>query len=305
MSRQTEFLTVVRPMVDTLRAVADAGQALVTGTQPPDAHSTAMMELHNQDRLVGLVDPIFAAHTSGGILAFAATDHLRNYARLFESEPVAIYSHLVTARSSLDVSSVCAWLSEDGIGYIRRAQRGLVLRLAAAKQNGRAPMPAVKHKATETREKCIAGAAAAGWACDSHWGDNQSPVVGAESLPWPKDAISAVMGGTSGDDRLGPVLWWYLSGVTHGATSALAQAIQEVRDATPVTPLSAGLGTSSQSVVLMGCAVALAYVSAVKARARLFGWTSDGWDAAVAQLGDVWAGMSAAMERQQAPEPLP
>lgn len=45
-----------------------------------------------------LKEPIEAAHSLARIFAFAATDHLRNYARLFDSQPVSVYSHLVVAR---------------------------------------------------------------------------------------------------------------------------------------------------------------------------------------------------------------
>jgi len=211
MAGEGDVVQAVRPMTETLLRVDDAGQELASGTKYPDAGSTAMMELANEQKLQGsavLGEPIQMAHSMGGVLAFASADHIRNYALSFQSNPVPVYSHLVVARACLDACSVSAWLSEDEIGVVRRAQRALVVRISSAKQLKRSPIPEVKQRGKAIRDQCIAGAAAAGWQCETNWKSDASPEVGGERLPSAKQAISAVLGDdpTDSSSRLGPVL---------------------------------------------------------------------------------------------------
>ena len=140
-----DLVEVVAPTVGALTQLADSAQKMA-GVGLPAANSTAMAEIAAEKLLVSthLREPIHAAHSQSGLLAFAATDHLRNYARLFASQPVPVYSHLVLARACFDACRVAFWLSEPGIGAVRRAQRYLVLRLENAKQQKRSPIDDVR-----------------------------------------------------------------------------------------------------------------------------------------------------------------
>ena len=81
--------------------------------------------------------------------------------------------------------------------------------------------------------------------------------------------------------RLGPVLWWYLSGVTHSAPYSFMQAVEAQGTQSPFEPQLGAIFTDGRSVILMAWAIATAYRTMTEARRSLFGWESSGWEAAV------------------------
>jgi hypothetical protein len=89
----------------------------------------------------------------------------------------------------------------------------------------------------------------------------------------------------------------------HGSSYALMQAALDVNEPTPIAPLRVGLGTTSQTVLLLGSALGLAYGRAVSSRAALFGWKSAEWDAAIEQLKILFAQVKAAIEAERGKEP--
>ena len=287
--REPDLVEFVAPTVRVLCELADAGQALGAAGLP-DAGSIAMDELAAEAVLENddITEPIHGAHSISGLVAFAATDHLRNYARLFESQPVPVYSHLVLARACLDACSLARWISEPGIGPTRRAQRYLVLRLHNAKQQKRSPLVAPKVKAGSIVEEVRRGVAAAGWPLQANMNNGKSPLIGAEEIPKTKVGIESVLGVMPEEAEqigLGPVLWWYLSGVMHAASYGLMQAVEPQGRSSPVGPELGAIYTDGRSVILMGWAVAAAYVNMTSSRRQLFGWTSSEWTEAIDAQG--------------------
>ena len=279
-----DLVEAVAPTVRAVLALTDAAQT-AAGIGLPSADSAAMAEVAAEPPLVNahLREPIHAAHSLSAILAFAAGDHLRNYARLFASQPVPVYSHLVVARACLDACSVAFWLNEPGIGAERRVQRYLVLRLDNAKQQKRSPLVVSKDKAKEIIEEVRLGVAEAGWALQAHLNDGNSPRVAAEALPSPKSRIGAVLGDMTAEAEragLGPALWWYLSGVTHGASYGLMQAVEAQAEQHPSMPQMGAIFTDARSVILMAWALATAFVSMTDVRMAVFGWQSSAWSSA-------------------------
>lgn len=277
-----DLVEFVAPTVDVLLRLADAAQRL-GGVGLPSAESRAMVEIAAEAALLNdhLAEPIHAAHSVSGILAFAATDHLRNYARLFESQPVPVYSHLVLARACLDACRVAFWLSEPEIGPMRRAQRYVVLRLDNAKQQKRSPLDEPRAKAKQIIEEVRLGVATARWPLQAHLNDAKSPRVGYEELPPAKKGIAAVLREMPVEAEgagLGPVLWWYLSGITHSASYGLMQAVEAGEKNDALKPHLGAIFTDARSVILMGWAIASAYRNMTEARRALFGWQSAEWD---------------------------
>lgn len=242
-----------------------------------------MAELAEEARLVNdhLAEPIHAAHSLARILAFAATDHLGNYARLFDSQPVPVYSHLVVARACLDACSLAYWLGEPDVGAERRAQRYVAMRLFNAKQQKRSPIGQVKEKAKEILEDARAGVTAAKWPFHPHWSKNENPRVADEAVPRSKAGIAAVLGeipAEVAETRIGHVLWWYLSGVTHSASFALMQAVELEEPTSELGPHMGAIFTDAKSVLMMAWAISKAYVTMIEAHRGLFRWESDEWN---------------------------
>ena len=127
------------------------------------------------------------------------------------------------------------------------------------------------------------GVAAARWPLQAHLNDARSPRVGAEELPTPKRGLAAVLGDMPDEAEragLGPVLWWYLSGVTHSASYGLMQAVEAHTEQDPLSPTLGAIFTDARAVILMGWAMATGFVTMTEARMKLFGWQSTEWGAA-------------------------
>lgn len=280
------LIQALQPTAAALHGLADAGQALA---QPglPDPASQAMAEIAAEADLPGiglLGEPVESAHSVANLLAFAATDHLRNFARLFEGEPVPVFSHLVLTRACLDAAGVANWLGQPSIGVERRAQRYVVHRLANAKQMKRSPVADAKAKAASIRQEVGAGCLAAGWALQAHMNDGQSPRVGDEEQPTARQAIAAVLGDPVDDPNaaLGDFWWWLLSGVIHGTPYGLMQSVRPQPRTSDLQPPLGAVLTDSRSVVTLAWAAATAYRTMTESLRRLFGRASAQWDAAVA-----------------------
>lgn len=179
-----DLLDAVAPSMQSLLGLADAARSLGDSGLPL-ANSRAMAELAAEATLENaqLREPIHSAHSLLGVAAFAAGDHLRNYARLFASQPVPVYSHLVLARACLDACSFVFWLGEPQISAKCRAQRYLVSRVHNAKQKRRSPIPAIREKGKEIIREVREGCDAAGWRFLPRLENNESPQVEGEEMP--------------------------------------------------------------------------------------------------------------------------
>jgi hypothetical protein len=286
----SELVSQLVPMCQAIIELTDAAMALAPPSGLPAAESKAMAERAEESPLRNehWTEPVRAAHSMSGVLRFAATDHFRNYARLFVTEPVPVYSHLVLARAALDASGMTYWLSDCGISAPTRVMRHQTLRLMNAAELDKSKVGDAKATAKRSRANVMAGAQANGWAAF-----RKNPRCCTEEKPRSKSLIRAVLD----DDRIfgpdeagiGDLLWWYLSGVTHSATYALMQSVEALEDAPRVVtgePM-AKIFTSSASVAIMGLTTARGYANAISENARLMGWESERWAAALAAVSDL------------------
>ena len=90
-------------LMELLRELANAGEEL-TEAGLPVAHSKAIEEraAGTAARSADFGETVYAAHSAAAVQRFAATDHLRQFAKMFQTAPVPVYSHLCVERSSLD-----------------------------------------------------------------------------------------------------------------------------------------------------------------------------------------------------------
>jgi hypothetical protein len=285
-------LTVhLKPMCTALAELTDAAQGLAPPSGLPAADSKAMLERSEEHTYLNphWDEPVRGAHAVGGVLAFAATDHMRSFGQLFATEPVPVYSHLVLARAALDAAGMAYWVADTGTGTKTRIMRYGVTRLMNAAQYDRSPVPDAKDLAKRIRDSVDLGSADNGWTISRKTGR-----VGTEDPPKPRKLIRAVLADDkvfgSGEAGIGDVLWWYLSGATHSASYALMQSVQIHEQATRANGGDEPMGaiyTSAGSVILIGLTVARAYETAISEWARLMGWRSDRWDEARKRLSTL------------------
>lgn len=280
-----DVVAAVTPARQVWQQVCDAGRPL-TELAVPAADSPAMTEIAAESSLScdRWREPVMAAHAVIRMSLFAVNDHLRSYAHLFETEPIPVFSHLVVARAAVETAGLVSWLADPSCTVEQRVMRYQVYRLVNANAMGYGHAPdGARVKAVEVRTDVREGCQARGWTYRS--GKNKSvPTVGTETLPTPRQLIDAVVATAPEVGPFGSLLWWYLSGVTHGQQHALMQSFK-VLDGSPVTAIGQPVGafiTESVSVSVTGQTVTDAYVRTTDRVAALFGWYNDDWAAAVA-----------------------
>jgi len=98
-----DIVPVLEHLMDSLEGLANAAEVLA-GSGMALADSPAMTELAREADITAddWDEPVHAAHTNAGILRFAATDAVRQFTRLFRSQPVPVYAHLSVARAGLE-----------------------------------------------------------------------------------------------------------------------------------------------------------------------------------------------------------
>ncbi len=255
-------------------ALAMSGNAL------PAADSPAMAELADERRFTksGWTEPVAACHTAIRVGLFAVNDHLRNYARLFKSEPVPVYSHLVLARAAIETAAAVNWLAEP-MTSDQRVMRYRLTRLSDANSMdlGHAPGPA-RDKGKALRLSIRKGADGLGWTYRKG-GRGTRPQVGAEEQATTREQIDQLLAAAAMASQMGDLLWWYLSGVAHGELHALRQSIKVETDR--ANPLAAGANgaffTHAGMVAVMGQATLEAHTKTMTTAAQLFGWESAAW----------------------------
>lgn len=283
------LLDYLRPLCDVMLELVDAAQELGGEHGMPAAASMAISEIAEEHKYQSeyWTGPVRGAHTTAGVLRFAAGDHVRNYARLFLDQPVPVFSHLVLARACLDTCGSAYWLADTTAGVDARVQRYQVHRMLNAKEMKRSPLEAPKKKGEETIDLIVNGANALSWGAS-----RGSVRVGGEEEVKPKKLIRAVLDddATFGENKLGnaELLWWYLSGATHSAMWALMQSVDSSSGDTDATgePL-ASIFTNADSVVMMGLTISRAFEAVIVEHNSLFGWGSKRWDAARANLNEL------------------
>lgn len=275
-----DVIPVLAPLMQHLAALAESGSTLA-GIGMPESNSRAMKEraAGAASRGAGFEESVHAAHSNAAILRFAATDHLRQFAKMFSSAPVPVYAHLCVARSCLETAALSHWLCSPDVDADVRVQKYFLARLHNAAQLERGPQATTKQSGKDLRKKVRVEGSALGWRIIAN--DKTVSVDGLQ-IPATGDIIADLL--SEGDERLktlGKTMWWFLSGVSHGTAYALLQSMELANPgASILEPARVSIFTSSTSVTLQGIVLGRAYRSLINRHAKFFGWSNTAWSSA-------------------------
>ena len=288
------FRAGIEPLVTDVRdfagAVIDVGHRNTTGH--PAANSPAMREISDESayaqRSGGWQGPISDTHGLGALTLRAAADCVRTFADAFAAPRPPLYGHLVRARSALEASVICSWLSEPGIAREERVKRGLSEHLYSAVEVRELGLDT---NAEEKLAEWIGSATALGWAVTDHngksWGPKSrgKPLVDGVGRPPVHQGIAALLTGDA-TSVIGPVQWSRLSAVSHVTFFGLRWAFLESEIVT--NPISGQchvpMGTDAGHVFQQAVCVLRALRLAAEARFALMGWQDDEWRRAAASV---------------------
>ena len=299
-----EFRQWMAPIVDVLRVLAQAVDAIQRERQNPSVDSVGMTELSREQEFArqdGWQNPITDTHMLGGATLRAAADYVRTFAEAFTAERPPMYGHLVVARSALESSAIAWWLSEPGVGAEERAKRGMSELLYSATEEA---WLEIRPNAAETVNEWVDYAAKLQWVATDRdgktWSVNRrgKPSVGGVSRPSVPRAMTCLL--VSNDaSRIGNLQWSRLSAVSHvtwfGLRWALMLDDQSANAATGLTTVP--VGTDSDAVSLQALCILRALREAATARFSLMGWADDDWNEASRRAEEF---ESAVLQAQQA-----
>lgn len=229
--------------------------------------------------------PISDTHALGELTLRATADYVRTFAEAFTAERPPIYGHLVVARSALESSVVCWWLSEPGIARDERVKRGLSEYLYTATEEGRLT---TQDYAAERVDEWVARAASLGWAATDYNGKRWSPAksrgkpfvdgVGRQSIP---AGITRLLV-TDEASRIGQFQWSRLSAVSHVTWFGLRWALMLDDSTGGVTTgfATVPVGTDTAAVSVQALCIVKALRQAAAARFALMGWQDNEWNTA-------------------------
>jgi hypothetical protein len=160
-----KFRVSMAPYVQGTRHFCDAIDAVANRHgHLPDASSGAMKERAAEPAYREAStwrNPITDTHMFGGMTLRAATDYLRSFAQLFDTEEPPVYGHAVLARAAFESATVSAWLNEPRIGVRERIRRGLCEQLYSARE---VHDLGIVDDSLERVDEWVAVATAFGWA---------------------------------------------------------------------------------------------------------------------------------------------
>jgi hypothetical protein len=211
-----------------------------------------------------------------GLFARLGLDSLRSFAILVKADPVLIWGHLLSARASLESLAYCRWLAACPLDRDVRVRRGLLMRLRDAKELGRYNDPQMRQRSLDYKASVWSFAEANGWEVSF----SQDSIAG-EQLITTKVAIDLALGGDGDGEGVGPKLWSYLSGASHGYPYALLNSADRTNATHDGPSVKVPLVVESNSIHRLVAALLLAGMSAWDAYRLYFGWDDEEW------MGDV------------------
>lgn len=122
------FGEALAPEMQRIRDFTSAVRTVGEGRKLPSAESPAMREMSAESdwaKRSGWAAPFTDTHSRAELALRAANDYVHTFADTFNTERAPLYGHLVLARSALESSVICWWLSESGIARDERIKRGL------------------------------------------------------------------------------------------------------------------------------------------------------------------------------------
>ncbi len=292
-------------LADVLDKVAGAVQPIVLRATPL-VGSPAMAELAAETpyRTPLMLTPLTNTTTYASVLGFAVVDAIKAYAHHLRHPDLLVWAPFVTARAGLDAAAYAFWLIEPSIGVERRVQRGMAFRLHNAREQMRAPaqLPTAKHLGRNTVASIKESAAVFGWTIP---GKKQRAAVGDSVLPFPKDAIHAVLSHRqdAGYQSIADLSWWFYSGVTHAAPYALMQSIASSESRSTGVPglMEAPIHISGDSMLAAAASLGQAALNLGDAHGRYLGLSDKDLHAVDTEFSDTITGMRGAMMRGESP----
>lgn len=274
------FQAWMAPHVEGMRTFCRSVDAVAERHgQLPDASSEAMKELAVEPdyrRLSTWRNPVTDSHMFGGMTLRAATDFVRSFAQLFDSEQPPVYGHAVIARAAFESATVSAWLNEPGIGVPERIRRGLCEQLYSAREVH--DLRIVDDSAKRVDE-WVAVAGAYGWTARR----GSSRVNGDGRRPVSEGIVRAA--GSDAGSRIGDLLYCRTAAISHVTWFGLQSAL-DIAGATVDAGRSLGTvawGTDSSRVGAICVYMLKTMRAAASARVELMGWHDSEWGGAVDQ----------------------
>jgi hypothetical protein len=270
----------IRDFTSSVRTVGE-------GRKLPSAGSPTMREISSESdwaKRSGWDAPFADTHSLAELTLRAATDYAHTFADTFNTERAPIYGHLVLARSALESSGICWWLSEPGIARDERIKRGLseYIYSAVEEQSLDLVPDAAQHVAA-----FIDHATQLGWQVEDHnqkrWSSKSrgKPRVDGVGRPAGAAGIASLLTDDQ-TSKIGDVQWSRLSAVSHVTFWGLRSAFDDggaVSD--PISGRAeVPIGTDARSVSLQAVCMLKALRRAADATFELMGWRDDEWSAA-------------------------
>lgn len=288
---QSDFNAALSSMVQRLLQLDIAYREDTGALGLPHDASPAMRDFAEQPRFAttNRQQPIDNVHTLLRLVTFAGFDHLRSFARLFQSDVTPVYTHHVVARAALQAFGYGAWLAEPGLDVGRRVKRGLLLDLVDALNRKRYGMPEIRAGSSQIITDVRATAAHQGWIVIAN---EKTQSIDGDSVPSTASLIGTAIGPkfNPGIEVAHKMVWAYISGIAHSFSFALLQSVHADPSSSSVAPglVPGSVAIDTQSVQVAGIAVANAAITAGGRHLKYMGWPTTQWDQAVTSLKS-WA----------------
>lgn len=288
----SDYRAAISPSVEALEQLVGACRS--TLDRHPEGASVAKVcpateDFLHQSEYQGdpSEQPIENVTSMIGLLAQLGIDSLRSFAILIMADPVLIWGHLPSARSSLESFAYCRWLAECPLDRDVRVRRGLLMRLRDANELGRYNDPQMKQNSVDYKASVRRFSEANGWQVSF----SQDSIAG-EQLITTKVAMDLVLGGDGSGEGVGPKLWSYLSGASHGYPYALLNSADRANATANGPSVNVPLVVESNTIHRLIAALLLAGMTAWDAYRLYFGWDDHEWIADVAPVRQRMANLA-------------
>ncbi len=297
----TDYRTAIKPSVEAVERLVNACRAAFD--RHPEGAAVAKlcpaMEdfLHQSDYKGDPGEqPIENVMSMIGLLAQLGVDSLRSFSIVVNAAPVLIWGHLPSVRAALESFAYCRWLAECPLDRDVRVRRGLLMRLRDANELGRYNEEQMKQSSADYKASVRRFSEANGWAVSF----SRNSIAG-EQLVTTKTAIDLVLGGDGGGEGVGPKLWSYLSGASHGYPYALLNSADRATATANGPSVKVPLVVDSNTIHRFAAVLLLAGMKAWDEYQTYFGWDDNDWAADIAPVRDRMARLAEWLQNDDAP----
>jgi hypothetical protein len=242
-----------------------------------------------------------AAFSNAVMLRFAASDAVRQFAKMFEVQPVPVLTHLAVARIGIEAAAIAYWLSDPEINAEERVQRYEMLALRNALEMKRSPDVAMKARGSVSLAQVRGRCQKRGW---NPIANEKRVAVAGINLPGSKVMIEDLL---NSDDSasglsLGAQAWWFWSGTSHATNYALLDSVD-------VSGVNAGseiltvvsFVVSAPKITWAALILGHGFVRLMNRQQAFFGWPKEPWDSAVEAFGQLVRDFGCGMASLEAP----